>query len=66
MRKNVDYIVISDLPIDQQRPFENWLKGQSMPMIESEGESRYKCAYKWDYDRWIEYSSEIANATMHF
>lgn len=50
--KNVNYIVIEELPEDQQEPFSKWLYGQTVPIIESEGD--HHCAYKWDYDLWLE------------
>ena len=47
------YIVISDLPIEQQEPFKKWLIGQTCPAIDTEGKNKYNCAYVWDYKYWL-------------
>jgi hypothetical protein len=52
MEKNKDYIVITELPIEQQKPLNDWLYGQSAPIIEKEGINKYNCCFKWDYDTW--------------
>jgi hypothetical protein len=43
-----EYPKISDLPIDEQKPFRCWLAGQTIP-VSKDGES---CYYPWDYERW--------------
>jgi len=55
MKKGKDYIVISELPQKQQTPLRQWLEGQTAPVVEEEGEKRYDCCYKWDYDKWLAY-----------
>jgi hypothetical protein len=57
MEKNIDYVVIPELPQEHQQPFIEWLTGQTIPLIEGEGENSMKCAYKWDYDKWLSYWS---------
>ena len=51
------YIVIPSLPEEQQKPFEEWLLGQSIPIpfFEKEGENFNKCAYLHDYNYWYSY-----------
>jgi hypothetical protein len=49
--KNVDYVVIPDLPEKERAPLKEWLRGQTRPVIEAEGEHARACCYKWDYDR---------------
>jgi hypothetical protein len=55
MIKDIDYVVIPELPKEQQEPFNKWLIGQTLPIVEKEGVFKYKCAYKWDYDKWLAY-----------
>ena len=55
MKKNVDYIVIPELPIQQQAPLCKWLSGQTVPIVEEEGENKDKCCYIWDYKQWFEH-----------
>lgn len=49
-----NYVVISELPIEQQEPFKKWLIGQTCPAMGNEGENKYNCAYAWDYKHWLE------------
>lgn len=49
------YIVIPELPKEQQEPFSNWLRNQTAPVIEEEGENRFNCAYRSDYNKWLSY-----------
>ena len=54
-RAKIGYVVILDLPENEQVPFTKWLDGQTRPIVEQEGlERKSYCAYKWDYDRWKE------------
>lgn len=55
MIKNVDYIVVNELPEIQQELFNKWMVGQTRPLVESEGDNKFNCAFKWDYDRWFAY-----------
>lgn len=63
--KNETYVVIPELPEEQQRPFSEWLIGQTLPVIDDEGENRYNCAYKWDYDKWLAYWQKGKNAPVY-
>lgn len=47
------YIIISELPPEQQSPFKKWLVGQTRPVVEEAGEDKYNCAYIWDYKNWF-------------
>lgn len=51
-QKGVHYVVIPELPEEQQALFTKWLDGQTVPIVGEEGENKFKCAYKWDYDQW--------------
>jgi hypothetical protein len=55
LRKYEHYVVVSELPVEHQKPFNDWLIGQTRPFVESEGENQYNCAYKWDYLKWLGY-----------
>ena len=44
MKKNIDYILISELPEEQQLIFTHWLRGQTCPVVEGEKDS--DCAYE--------------------
>jgi hypothetical protein len=55
MIKDVDYIVIMELPIEQQVSFNHWLVGQIVPHILAEGENNHRCAYKSDYEIWLKH-----------
>jgi hypothetical protein len=48
------YVVIPLLPIEQVEPFSKWLYGQTVPVIEAEGEYANQCAWLWDYKKWYE------------
>jgi len=50
---SVPYVVIGNLPEEWQKPFSDWLCGQTVPVIESEGDSL--CAYYSDFERWAIY-----------
>lgn len=54
MTKNIDYIVIPELPEEQREPLRKWLIGQTRPTVFAEGENAHNCCYKWDYDNWYE------------
>lgn len=54
MKKNKDYVVITELPEEEQTPFVRWLAGQTRPLIEAEKENKWNCAYAWDYKCWKE------------
>ena len=65
MKKNIHYIVIPELPEEHQKPFINWITGQTMPLIEAEGENKTKCAYKADYEHWLEYYQKGQTAPIY-
>jgi hypothetical protein len=50
--KGENYIVIPELPKEEQEPFNKWLSGQTCPLVEAEGENKFKCAYIGDYRQW--------------
>ena len=52
MKKNVDYVVIPELPTHQQKEFDAWLIGQGRPAVSEEGENKFKCAYLSNYLAW--------------
>lgn len=52
MRKGIDYILISELPNEDQEPFRKWLFGKTRPIVEVEGVNSMDCCYKLDYERW--------------
>jgi hypothetical protein len=54
INKKEHYVVIPLLPIEQIEPFSKWLHGQTVPVIEEEGEYANKCAWLWDYKKWHE------------
>ncbi|MCY1636387.1 hypothetical protein NQ163_18610 [Marinifilum sp. D737] len=64
MRKGIDYILISELPGEEQKPFQKWLYGKTRPIIDEVSIDPMDCCYKLDYERWRafhkiqEYSSE--------
>ena len=45
---------IRDLPKAEQRPFEEWLVGQTRPLMEDvpPGWDEQDAYYPWDYDHW--------------
>lgn len=55
MTKGEDYIVISELPEEQQEALKKWLIGQTMPVVEQEGENAHNCCYRRDYDHFLAY-----------
>lgn len=54
------YLVIAELPADQQVPFRRWVieGGQTQPVLEQEGKLATDCAYVWDYERWYGFWSQ--------
>jgi hypothetical protein len=50
MIKNVDYVVLTELPKEHQEPFLACFGLGTVPVIEKEGENKHKCFYKEDYD----------------
>jgi hypothetical protein len=58
------YVVITKLPIEQQAPFKEWLRYQTIPCVESEGDDKMNCAYKWDYDKWLDSWNKGENAII--
>jgi hypothetical protein len=52
MEKGIDYIVVDELPIEQQLALKQWLIGKTVPTIEKEDSI---CCYKGDYDRFMKY-----------
>jgi len=55
MKKGKDYILISELPSEEQELFQKWLYGKTRPIIEEEGVNSMDCCYKLDYERWRAY-----------
>lgn len=53
------YLVMAELPAEQQAPFRQWIieGGQTQPVLEQEGAQAMDCAYMWDYERWYSYWS---------
>lgn len=51
---NAAYIVIADLPVEQQAPLNQWLIGQTREVIEEEGENKYNCCFYSDYSNWYD------------
>ena len=51
---NTAYIVIADLPAEQQAPLNQWLVGQTREAIEEEGENKYNCCFYHDYSNWYD------------
>ena len=54
LNKYAPYIVIADLPAEQQTPLNEWLKNQTREAIEEEGENKYNCCFYHDYNNWYE------------
>lgn len=48
------YIVIADLPMEQQAPLNEWPIGQTREVIEEE-ENKYNCCFYHDYSHWYEH-----------
>jgi hypothetical protein len=57
MKNQKGYVVISELPLDQQEPFKKWLINQTLPVIPEEGTNSHNCAYSWDYEHWFSHWS---------
>ena len=55
MQKNIDYIVVEELPAEQQAPFMNWLQGQTISVIPAEADKAFKCCEKSKYDLWLSF-----------
>lgn len=55
MEKGKDYIVISELPEEQQAALREWLVGQTLPVVPAEGDKANDCCYRRDYDRFFTY-----------
>ena len=56
--EGIYYVVVNELPEDQQKPFSDWLIGQTLPVIEEEERKYGKVtitAYSWDYEYWYDY-----------
>jgi len=43
------YVRNSDIPKEYKNEFDEWMYGQTMPLIEGEG----PCSYSWDFERWV-------------
>ncbi|RUT72942.1 hypothetical protein [Ancylomarina longa] len=52
MKKEVDYILISELPSEDQEPFQKWLSVRARPVIEEEGTNSMDYCWRLDYERW--------------
>lgn len=56
--KGLFYVVINELPVDQQEPFSKWLEGMTMIVVEEE-DIKYgnptATPYSWDYELWYDY-----------
>lgn len=59
-----NYIVISELPEEQQAPLRTWLVGQTMPVIQEEGKNAYDCCWRRDYEKWLSYWKEGLSAPV--
>ncbi|GJQ44044.1 MAG: hypothetical protein JETCAE03_35420 [Ignavibacteriaceae bacterium] len=46
------YIVIQEMDEPDRTLFNEWLVGQTRPIVEEEGRNSMRCAYLDDYDRW--------------
>jgi hypothetical protein len=53
--KNVDYVVVKELPEAMQDKFEQWLSGKRRPIIFNEGDNFCECAYYSDYKEFLTY-----------
>ena len=51
--KNTHYVVLSELPDEVKDKFEKWLTGKTRPLIESEGDRMFDCAYYSDYEKFL-------------
>jgi hypothetical protein len=43
---------IRELPKDEQKPFRQWLSGQTCPLMSGVPHEEQDAFYPWDYDRW--------------
>lgn len=43
---------INDLPEEERIPFEDWLRGQTRPLLDNTPWEEQDTYYPWDYDRW--------------
>lgn len=43
---------IKDLPEEERIPFFNWLKGQTVPLIDNIPWEEQDGYFPWDYERW--------------
>ncbi len=59
------YVVIAHLPVEQQAPLNEWLKGQTREAIEAEGENKYNCCFYDDYSNWYEHWIKGETAPNH-
>lgn len=63
--KGVDYVVITELPKEQQVQLTKWLAGQTRPLIQDEEGRVLSVCYRWDYEDWLEHykKGEVAPVT---
>lgn len=52
-KHTIQYILVSELPEEERKPFCKWMIGQTCPLIE--GREMTDTVYPWDYDRWQRY-----------
>ena len=43
---------IRSLPEDEQKPFKQWLYGQTIPLMDDVPMDEQDAYYPWDYDNW--------------
>lgn len=43
---------IRDLPENERKPFNDFLRGQTRPWIDGEDENNQDAYYPWDYKEW--------------
>lgn len=66
MKKDKDYIVISDLNPIRQKAIKHWLVGQTMSVIrEEEGVNAYNCISKKLYDYWLRHYAQDKEAPIY-
>ena len=63
--KKPNYIVVSELPKEQQEPLKKWLVGQTLPMVRDNDGNIVLCAYMNDYNHWLSYRSEGKEAPIY-
>jgi hypothetical protein len=63
--KGIEYIKISDLPLNEQLAIREWLTLDTTIKIQTEKELLTECVQYKDYKHWIEnvYSKETTNET---